>query len=91
MFKPYILSIGRLAEEKNYPFALEIFKEFSRSNPQYKYVIAGEGPLRAHLSGLSISMGISEKITFLGFVSNIYEWISESDAVLHVALTLSGP
>ncbi|HNW92276.1 MAG TPA: glycosyltransferase family 4 protein [bacterium] len=65
-----ILTVGRLVERKNLPFALAITAELvKRGLPVYQ-VIAGEGPERPKLERLAAAMGISDRIIFAGRVAD---------------------
>jgi glycosyltransferase involved in cell wall biosynthesis len=44
-----VLSVGRVAPEKNLGLAIEAFRAMQRVNPTIKFVIVGDGPLRAAL------------------------------------------
>jgi glycosyltransferase involved in cell wall biosynthesis len=44
-----VLSVGRLAPEKNLPLALDAYRAMQRFSDALKFVIVGDGPLRANL------------------------------------------
>ena len=44
-----VLHVGRLAPEKNYPLLLEAYRRMHAANPGCRFVLVGEGPLRASL------------------------------------------
>jgi glycosyltransferase involved in cell wall biosynthesis len=46
---PVILSVGRLAREKNLPLILEAFTEIQRIRPEARMVVVGDGPMSTHL------------------------------------------
>lgn len=43
---PVILSVGRVAAEKNIPLVMRAFEELQRSQPDARFVVVGDGPLR---------------------------------------------
>lgn len=44
-----VLHVGRLAPEKNYPLLLESYRRMYAANPACRFVLVGDGPLRAGL------------------------------------------
>lgn len=41
-----VIAIGRLVSQKNFPMAINAFEKFYNKNPEYKFTIYGDGPLR---------------------------------------------
>jgi len=64
----FLLSLGRLSQEKRVDLVIRAFHELSRSHPELRLLIAGDGPARvvSHLRRLA---GASDRIHFLGFVT----------------------
>ena len=50
--------VGRLCQEKNYPFALELTAQLRQERPECMLVIAGNGPLRKELEDLVDAKGL---------------------------------
>ncbi len=46
---PVVLHVGRMAAEKNYPLLLRAFAAMRSANPRCRFVLVGDGPLRASL------------------------------------------
>ncbi|MDY6787022.1 MAG: glycosyltransferase family 4 protein [candidate division WOR-3 bacterium] len=63
----FILFAGRLVERKGVEYLIKAM-EFIDS--EYQLKIAGNGPLLAHLASISDEMDLSERVQFLGFVSD---------------------
>ncbi|HEX8372223.1 MAG TPA: glycosyltransferase family 4 protein [Chthoniobacterales bacterium] len=66
-----LLSVGRLAEParmKGFDKVIEALPEILRKVPQARYVIAGSGPDRARLEQIAAECGVSDRVTFMGFV-----------------------
>ena len=61
----------RLIEKKGLKTSLRAFAEFAKRYPQSMFVIAGEGPLRAELETEARNLGLGDKVSFPGFVSQI--------------------
>ncbi len=76
--KPFILNVGRLEKAKNHKLLLQAFAIIHKHIP-HDLVIIGEGTLRTELQKLAIDLGISERVTFTGTISNPYPWMSRAD------------
>ncbi|MFH1759248.1 MAG: glycosyltransferase family 4 protein [Patescibacteria group bacterium] len=64
---PYFLFVGRLVVEKNLPFLLRAFQQFTTPGVvNCKLVMVGEGPLRTKLEKLAGQLGISDRVVWLG-------------------------
>ena len=63
------MQAGRLIEKKGLPVTLRAFAIFLRQHPDAKLTIAGEGPLLDELQDLARELGIKERISFTGFIS----------------------
>ncbi len=44
------MHVGRMAAEKNYPLLFRAFEAMRAANPRCRFVLAGEGPLKASLT-----------------------------------------
>lgn len=73
-------NVGRLAEEKNQAFLLDIFAAFLKKEPGSKLVIAGTGELEADLKQKAQELGISGDVMFLGFRHDIEDLLQAFDA-----------
>jgi 1,2-diacylglycerol 3-alpha-glucosyltransferase len=63
-----ILTVGRIAWEKNLDLILEGFKILHEKDPQTKLIVAGEGPAKAHAKQKAVDLGIQNSTFFPGFV-----------------------
>jgi glycosyltransferase involved in cell wall biosynthesis len=61
-----IISVGRLAPEKNWPTLLEAFAEVLVHHPHIRLVLIGDGPDSRKLKRLSKRLGIADHVDFLG-------------------------
>lgn len=68
----YIFSASRLDPMKGYEYSIKAFSEFLKSNPDYRYYIAGRGDQEYELFLKKIikDLSIEDKVYFLGFISN---------------------
>lgn len=76
---PLLLAVGRLWEPKDYPNLLQAFAHIHTHNSSACLAIVGDGPLRNVLELLSASLGISEKVIFLGVRHDIPALLSACD------------
>ncbi len=74
--------VGRLHYQKNFPLFLQVAAEVCAQLPQVIFAIAGEGPERAALEGLSRQLGIADRVRFLGFVKEMPELYQGLDLLL---------
>ena len=66
--RPMLLFVGRVAHEKNIQFLLQVVNRARLDVPQILLLIAGEGPARSALEHEVLRMGLSEHITFIGYL-----------------------
>ncbi|MCX8197599.1 MAG: glycosyltransferase family 4 protein [Candidatus Micrarchaeota archaeon] len=66
--KKLVLFLGRLTEQKGPVQFLHAAKKVLSANPDVIFVIVGKGELLPLLINMSISLGISQNVRFLGFV-----------------------
>jgi len=63
-----LLQACRLIPKKGLATSLRAFAEFTRQWPQASFTIAGEGPQLPELLRLASELGVSQQVTFTGFV-----------------------
>src|SRR5438067_8495070 len=75
----------RLIEKKGLRTSLLAFAKFAAVHPPSTFAIAGEGPLRAELEDQARTLGIADKVSFAGFVSQneLRELFYHSHIFLH--------
>jgi glycosyltransferase involved in cell wall biosynthesis len=80
---PVVIHVGRMAPEKNYPLLFEVFAAMRKANPRCRFVLAGEGPLRAKLQHEH------PECLFAGFYSReeIGRYYASADVYIHASLT----
>jgi 1,2-diacylglycerol 3-alpha-glucosyltransferase len=61
-----VISIGRLAPEKNWPTFLRAAAQVYRNNPALRVVLIGDGAERKALEDLVDKLEIAERVTFTG-------------------------
>jgi len=75
-------SAGWLIERKRIDIFLRVAQEIARVVPEALFVIAGDGPLRSNLVELAQTLGIKDRIRWLGWQSNLEPFYAALD-VLH--------
>lgn len=73
-----IIAAGRLYKQKNFEMMIEAFAIFSKKYDEYKLKIFGDGDLRENLEQKARELGVAEKVSFQGFVSNLKEEMNKA-------------
>ena len=84
---PYFIWLSRVHRYKGIWTALEAFEKFSKSHPEVKLYVVGDGPLLKKLPTWIQSHGLDGKVELTGFVSAArkYELLSSSLALLQTS------
>ena len=77
---PIIISVGRLHIHKNYKTALNAISKIKELN--FEYWIAGIGDLETKLKEQVNELGLSKKVKFLGYISDIPILLKKCDIFL---------
>ena len=74
-----LISVGRLVKRKGYEFAIQAISKLSHKN--INFLIVGDGPEEENLKNLVKQLGVTTKVTFLGFVpeDKKFQYLSVSD------------
>ncbi|MDD6309224.1 MAG: polysaccharide pyruvyl transferase CsaB [Clostridia bacterium] len=75
----YIGLIGRHDHVKGHDIFIRAAAVAAKENPNLRFIIAGDGEGREALVRLAESEGISDKLTFAGFIQDIYSFINFID------------
>jgi len=75
----YLMALGRLDEPKNYSMLLKSFKILSDRNSNVELLIIGDGLLKDKHFEEAKTLGIIEKVHFVGFKSNPYKYLKKAD------------
>ena len=86
--KYVLLSIGELIERKNHRVVLEAIAKMKDEPfyPKLMYLICGSGVLADELQQLSVTLGIEDKVRFLGYRHDIADLCSASDLFVFMSL-----
>ncbi|MGH2895158.1 MAG: glycosyltransferase family 4 protein, partial [Solirubrobacteraceae bacterium] len=85
-----VLSVGRLEEEKNPLLLAEIMAGLRASDPRWRMLVCGEGPLESELRRRLSELGVADHVDLLGYVPHdrgLREIYRSSHALLHVSWT----
>ncbi len=84
--KDTIIGIGRLTKQKNLLLLIKAFKKILFKYPNYHLVLLGEGEQKNLLIKESKKLEIHGKISFLGYQSNVYKYLLNSDCFILTSL-----
>lgn len=73
-----VVACGRLVEQKGYRYLLRALAQLDKSINAHLWIL-GEGPLKAELVQLAQSLGISDRVSFLGFRNNPRDYMAVAD------------
>lgn len=78
---PVLIAIGRLEQEKNFSFLLNVFQTLTKKR-KARLLILGEGSERQMLEQQMIAYGIENDVKLLGIKTNPYPYISNADILV---------
>ncbi|MHB8412008.1 MAG: glycosyltransferase family 4 protein [Candidatus Acidiferrales bacterium] len=76
---PILLAVGRLEPQKGHRFLLEAHTRVLSEFPNARLVCVGEGALRGELEKQTEALGIQSAVRFVGFQSNVLDWLALAD------------
>ncbi len=74
------IAVGRLMLPKDYPNMLQAFACLARERPAAVLLIVGDGPLRPEMEQLARSLGVAERVRFLGIRQDVPGLLNAADA-----------
>ena len=77
--KKTIISVGRLVEQKNYNFLIELIKELKSKGREINLIILGEGEKRKELEKKIKEYQLEDRVFLLGFKKNPYIYIQRAN------------
>lgn len=90
---PTIVFVGRLAEKKGVQYLLPAFAALQKELPKTRLTIGGDGPMLSSLKAQAKELGVSNSVSFPGYVSGSdkHTLIASSDVyVVPSIITKSG-
>ncbi|MBL8200266.1 MAG: glycosyltransferase [Chromatiales bacterium] len=77
-----LLAVGRLSPEKGYENLLAAFARLAASRNDVHLTVIGNGPLATELREKSAALGLSDRVTFLGFLADPFPYYVHADALV---------
>jgi len=74
-----LLAVGRLREQKDYPNLLRAFAGLEGGPVKPRLAIVGDGPLRGELEVMAKSLGVADRVHFLGVRHDVPALMAASD------------
>ena len=71
------VSVGELSRRKNHELVIEAMSEMKDTN--IHYIIVGNGPLEMYLKGCADKLGLTDRVHFMGYRSDVSELYKASD------------
>jgi glycosyltransferase involved in cell wall biosynthesis len=86
-----LLQVSRLQEKKGHVYALRALAKIAPEFPGVRYVIGGDGPLRATLGAEVAALGLADRVQFSGAVprEQVAGLMADADIYLHPSVTAS--
>ena len=75
---PTIISVGSLTPQKGHVYLLKALKIINQTTPIY-LLLLGDGPEKRKLQKLAISLGIHDRVDFLGYQPNPFKYMASAD------------
>ncbi len=83
--KKFVLSIGRLTNQKNFSFLIKMFAKYKKIMDVNYLLIIGEGEERAKLEKMINNLNCQHSVFLLGFKKNVYNYINKCEAYISTA------
>ncbi len=77
-----LVAVGTLKKSKGYDRMLRIAERLKEEQYQFHLFILGEGPLREKLEKWTIDHDLSGSVSFLGYDTNPYKYVSKCDLMI---------
>lgn len=75
--KNWVIGVGRLSHEKGYDRLIEAFAKI-KGHDEWNLVLVGDGPVREQLEQQAKTLGIENRVEFLGMRKDVDHLLSES-------------
>ena len=83
--KKYLLSTGRLTQQKNFSFLIKMFIKYKKLTNADFLLIIGDGEKKKDLQKLISASNFENYIHLIGFKKNVYNYIKNSEAIISTA------
>jgi glycosyltransferase involved in cell wall biosynthesis len=75
---PTIITVGRLAREKNYQALIEAFAHLAPQHPEWSVKIFGDGPMRDVLQQQIDDSGLADRVKLMGMTNDVESQLLDS-------------
>ena len=79
---PVVIAVGRLVEQKNHARFLDAAAEVAAVRPDVRFLVVGDGPLRAELAAQARSLGLEDRLTLTGVRHDVPALAARADLVV---------
>lgn len=73
-----VVSMGRLSPEKRFDVLIRVFSDVYSDFPDWRLIILGEGAERERLEELSVSLGVSDRVSLPGWQKSPADYLASS-------------
>jgi glycosyltransferase involved in cell wall biosynthesis len=80
--KPIVITVGGLSSPKAPDLFVRVARKVSSQNPHVRFVIVGDGELRASVETLRHEFGLQDMLLLAGHQYNVPRWLSASSIFL---------
>lgn len=81
-----VLTVGALVERKGHRTLLAAARQLHTRGVRLRYLVCGEGSLRASLQAEARALGLEQDVIFPGFCRDIPDYLAVADFFVHVPL-----
>lgn len=77
-----LITVGRLAEQKNPFFTIQVMEQLRKRRPELKLLWIGDGELRPQIEQKALETGTAENVLLLGTKKNVNDYLRCADLFL---------
>jgi GalNAc-alpha-(1->4)-GalNAc-alpha-(1->3)-diNAcBac-PP-undecaprenol alpha-1,4-N-acetyl-D-galactosaminyltransferase len=74
-----VIAMGRLVSQKGFDLLLEAFARIATRHPEWSIKVLGKGPLKEQLEAQAESLGLKNRVSFVGAVSDPFPALRAAD------------
>jgi glycosyltransferase involved in cell wall biosynthesis len=89
--EPLVAIVGRLHELKGHRYFLAAARRILEAGGKARFLLVGDGELRGELEELSRSLGIAERVHFLGHREDVPTLLRDAEVAVIASLSEGGP
>ena len=81
-----VLHIGRITEQKNHGFLLDVFSEIVKQEPEAKLLLIGKGEKEKEIFQKASNLNLEEKIIHIPWTTEVEKYLSSADIFVFPSL-----